>query len=316
MRKRQTIPGWREFEKLVARIEQDSRPLDWIVRSPDKIRSKITGRMREVDASVQRPIKGQKELIVIECRKRSSRQDVTWIEQLATKKTSLGADRLLAVCSTGFSDEAKRVAEHFRIELRTVNELSVENLTELFGIDFVLFPHKRCHILRIVCRRFISLDWTIPKGCDFEFDLLPSTDMHEHIFANIETGYTWSVNDMWLQLQSLTNPFQDVPRSGRSIERSVCFPYPGNVTVETSNGKELLGDVLFKLEMWFEIEHVSQDMAKKAEYVSEDGNSLQRIEFASKEPGYEDWRFSMQAPTTSTNRKDLRVKYEMPREDA
>ena len=89
-KKLQTNPEWREFEKLVARIEIDSRQLGWVVRSPDKIRSKITGRMREVDASIRRFINSTEQLIVIECRKQRARQDVTWIEQLVTKNAALG----------------------------------------------------------------------------------------------------------------------------------------------------------------------------------------------------------------------------------
>lgn len=43
------VPEWKEFEQLVARIEKDAGPLGLIVRSPDKIRCKITGRKREVE---------------------------------------------------------------------------------------------------------------------------------------------------------------------------------------------------------------------------------------------------------------------------
>lgn len=44
---------WREFEMLVARIEADAGPSGMIVKCPDKIRSNVTGRLREVDASIR-----------------------------------------------------------------------------------------------------------------------------------------------------------------------------------------------------------------------------------------------------------------------
>ena len=47
--RRQDKPGWREFEKLVARIEADAGPLGIKVTSPDRVRCKVTSRLREVE---------------------------------------------------------------------------------------------------------------------------------------------------------------------------------------------------------------------------------------------------------------------------
>ena len=93
MPKKQHAPAWREFEQMVARIEADAGPAGLIVKSPDRIRCRITGRLREVDASVQTQVGTTNILVTIECRKRRPVQDVTWVEQLATKKQSLGAAR-------------------------------------------------------------------------------------------------------------------------------------------------------------------------------------------------------------------------------
>src|SRR5690606_14024174 len=95
-----TDPEWRAFERLVARIERDAIRRGGSVTSPDRIRCRFTRRLREVDAAV-RFTNGQ--LTTIECRKRRARQDVTWIEQLATKKVSLGANHTIAVSASGFS---------------------------------------------------------------------------------------------------------------------------------------------------------------------------------------------------------------------
>lgn len=72
-------PKWREFEKLTALIEQHLGPQGAIVRSPDYITDKITGEQREVDASVRYQVGSVPILITIECRDRTSVQDVTWI---------------------------------------------------------------------------------------------------------------------------------------------------------------------------------------------------------------------------------------------
>ena len=58
---------WREFEKLIARIEQAMAPLDAAVRSPDRIPDKVTGELREVDASIRYKVGTCPILITIEC---------------------------------------------------------------------------------------------------------------------------------------------------------------------------------------------------------------------------------------------------------
>lgn len=70
-------PEWREFERLVARIEADAGPRGLVVISPDRIRCKVTGRLREVDASIRSRIGTAETLITIECRRRAAIQDVT-----------------------------------------------------------------------------------------------------------------------------------------------------------------------------------------------------------------------------------------------
>jgi hypothetical protein len=51
------LPAWKQFEQLVARIESDASKESLTVVSPDRIRCKITGRKREVDASIRGKIK-------------------------------------------------------------------------------------------------------------------------------------------------------------------------------------------------------------------------------------------------------------------
>lgn len=111
-------PEWREFERLVARIEADADPGNVTVTSPDRIRCKITGQLREVDASIRTRIGSAEVLLTIECRRRTAIQDVTWIEQLAAKKKAIGADRTIAVSASGFTDNARKVAEQSGVSLR------------------------------------------------------------------------------------------------------------------------------------------------------------------------------------------------------
>lgn len=116
--------SWRKFEQLVTQIEKQLVPRGAIVKSPDRIEDKITGKMREVDASIRYQIGSVPVLITIECRERSRVQDDTWIEQLASKKQKIGASHTIAVSSSGFTEPAIISAQHFEIELRRIDDIT------------------------------------------------------------------------------------------------------------------------------------------------------------------------------------------------
>lgn len=121
----------REFEALTARIEAALAPAGAKIKSPDRIKDKVTGNYREVDASIRYAIGSCEMLITIECRDRSRIQDVTWIEQLATKRSHVGADRTIAVSSSPFSAAALRAAAAHGISTRLITEIADEELRSL-----------------------------------------------------------------------------------------------------------------------------------------------------------------------------------------
>jgi Restriction endonuclease len=304
---RQDRVDWREFEQLVARIEADAGPLGIKVTSPDRIRCKVTGRLREVDASVRSRVGTAEVLITIECRRRSKTQDVTWIEQLAVKKLAIGADRTIAVSASGFSAAAETVAHRLGISLRKLSEVPAAEINSLLRLDFVLFWHKACAIARVGIRAFRSLDCKLPDPNDVDFMLPPDTDSFAPIFRNTETGASWSLNDLWHQVQEATDPFDGVAKAQPPVIRTACFPYPGTVTVETPHGPRALGDVLLSVALWIEAEQVSLDAAQKVEYASDEIPAVQRVEFASRRRKAKDWRISLQIQKDSVDIADLRT---------
>lgn len=100
------------------------------ITSPDYLVDKITGSKREVDISLRGTFGSNNILIIIECRDRKGAQDVTWIEQLATKCEDVGANKAIAVSSDGFTSGAIAKASFRNIELRTLDEI---NQNEILG---------------------------------------------------------------------------------------------------------------------------------------------------------------------------------------
>ncbi|BCH27085.1 restriction endonuclease [Mesorhizobium sp. L-8-3] len=301
-------PEWREFERLIARIEADAGPRGLIVKSPDRLRCKLTGRLREVDASIRAKVGTTEMLVTIECRRRSRLQDVTWIEQLATKKSSIGADRTIAVAASGFSPEAQIAASHAGISLRKISEITVAEINSiLLRLDFVLFWHRACGIARIGIRRFRSLDWKVPSPQDVDFTLPEDTDPLAPIFRNTESDTTWSLTDLWHQIQGAADPFDGIQKAQPPAFRTACFPYPGSVTLTTADGPCVLGDVLLTVALWIEAEQITLDAAHKVEYASDEMAAIQRVEFDSRRRKTNDWRISLQIPKDSEDPADLRT---------
>jgi hypothetical protein len=132
---------WREFEKLVARIEGLLCPAGAVVKCPDRLR-KIKGRgTRQVDASIRYVLGSTKVLVTVECRKRYKGQDVTWIEQLATKRRNIGAHHTLAVSTTEFSEEALEIAQREVIGTRVISEVTDDDIRALVDEQLVVKEH-------------------------------------------------------------------------------------------------------------------------------------------------------------------------------
>jgi hypothetical protein len=216
------------------------------------------------------------------------------------------------VSSSGFSDEAVAVARFHGIDLRHLSDVSTDEINKMMRLDFVLFTHKRCALARVAFRFFRSSKWSIPDPDKVDLILPRTTDTCRHIFKNTQAKTSWSLNDLWLQLQQATDPFAGLVKGSEPVVRTACFPYPGSVTIDTPSRPRRLGDVLLSVALWLGVEQVAIDEAKKIEYADPDGHTIQRIEFASKAAGAEQWRISLQMPKDCTDLKELRIRWNWP----
>jgi len=128
--------SWKEFEKLVTRVESALCPLGASVKHDDHVKDLRTGQTRQVDASIRYKLGSTPILITIECRERGSAEDVTWIEQLISKAQSIGAQKTIAVSSVGFSTPAQTLAAGSNVELRIVSNVTD---SDIFG--WLSFTH-------------------------------------------------------------------------------------------------------------------------------------------------------------------------------
>lgn len=113
----------RSLELLVQALEQLLAGAPVEIRSPDFIMGRSSETTREVDVSLRSTVGSVSVLVIIECRDRAKPQDVTWIEQLASKREDVGADKAVAVAAGGFSAGARNLARSKQVDLRSLEEL-------------------------------------------------------------------------------------------------------------------------------------------------------------------------------------------------
>lgn len=119
----------RALEELVARLEAAAAGGQAEVKSPEFFTGRNSEGKREVDVTVRSKVGNTPVLVMFECRDRTKSNDVRWIDEIAGKRDDIGADVAVAVAAGGgFSEAAKTAAARLRIDLRTVQEITIEDV--------------------------------------------------------------------------------------------------------------------------------------------------------------------------------------------
>jgi hypothetical protein len=268
---------WREFEKLVARIEQVASAHSAVVKSPDRIRDLTTGQLREVDASIRHRVGTTEILITVECRKRRRREDDTWIEQLASKRQKIGAAKTIAVSATGFSKAAIKTAKSLGIELRTLAKVSAADIEGWF------LSKGAVHVFRLIedLRCFVVLYEDSGEPSRYGF-WLPDSDIKAKHFYHEVPSEPVAIWDYFPVLER-TQPelFAGVPLDGTRV--TLEFPIqwePGELHLATTT----VGIPVHLTQLVANVSYQSAvcDIASGVhhEYAAPNGAVVQRTEFA------------------------------------
>lgn len=279
--------NWKEFEQLVARIEQTLSPAGAVVKTNDRIPSKFTGRKREVDVSIRFKVGTTPILITIECRKRKDKQDVTWIEQLVTKKMHLGAARTIAVTSVGLSQEAIKIAKMHDILVRQLSEINKKDIDEWIKIKTVKTIFHHSIIFGTIGIFFYETELNItaknhlgkPKIIPSLQSMLDKDGINARIFTLSSVNREFSLSEIFdSALTRDKNTFIETPRDGTSLKQSIRMEFPrGTFSTLTTHGRLDVSE--FRVTAEFRAVEVSQDVEDQGfEYADEDGSSIIGIE--------------------------------------
>jgi len=263
---------WREFEMLVARIEEAAADRGAVVRSPDRIRDLITGKMREVDASIRQIVGTTNVLVTIECRKRSCKADDRWIEELGTKRNKIGAAQTIAVSEKGFTSSAHKSAKHYGIDLRTLSEVSGADIEDWF------LPGRSIHVFRLIDE--LKCIVSFYDGSEDE----PTHGFHvpdEAAVFHFHKQPTMTPRDLVLFFeQADPDRFPHVPFDGTRVDLDIPMSCGrGTVTATTSEGEKEVRFIQLTAKISYQSSVCDVEDGKHHEYKGADGSCIQHTAF-------------------------------------
>jgi hypothetical protein len=230
-------PEWRQFEKLIARIECAMAPSGAVVTSPDRILDKVTGELREVDASIRYMVGTCPVLITIECRDRSSIEDVRWIEQLAEKQRSIGAAITVAVTSKGFSEPAIKKAAASGIQVRTLTDATADDFVQWLKFQNVQVDVSEWALADIALELYDAPDDAELKPSVRE--CISQQGSLAPILIRNSDGKRYHIENILVEWRKRNGTFfpTDLPFDGRNVHRNLHQPlHRGCFHFETTKG--------------------------------------------------------------------------------
>ena len=209
----------RDLEKLVALLEKNLVNDFVKITSPEFIKGKISGVDREIDISLRGQLGSSEILVIFECRDRKADQDITWIEQLAVKRDDVGADKAVAVSSSGFTSTAERAASFYGIELRYLDKINPIEIASWLKCSYLTSCERRIDAEHISINLDNNNDINVEFAPEVISKIYPKFDINAEIFIKKIDGSITSMHDILISLPDII--YSDVPENGSKIKRNI-----------------------------------------------------------------------------------------------
>ncbi|MFQ5794146.1 MAG: restriction endonuclease [Candidatus Bipolaricaulia bacterium] len=246
----------RDLERLIALLEEHLGPEGIQVTSPDYIQGRESKSRREVDISLRSQIGSSEILVIIESRDRQGTEDVTWIEQLASKCRDVEADKAVAVSSTGFTSGARNIAITNNIELRTLEEVDPDEIVLWFTCNKITYFKHSANFDRI------SVNLPLPDSVKVELPpevltkVKPSFDINAPIFRRKKDGTSASFMDIWA-CAPREKLYSNVLPNGSKVKRLIHLDFTNEqdcFQLITTSGAVDIAYIEVYTELWIEVE--------------------------------------------------------------
>jgi predicted Mrr-cat superfamily restriction endonuclease len=98
------------FQDVVAVIHEHLAG-DAVMEESAMLTNRLTGEQREVDVVLRRTTAGYETVIAVEATSRRAPVTAPWVEQMVGKHANLPTDKLVLVSESGFTKQARELAE-------------------------------------------------------------------------------------------------------------------------------------------------------------------------------------------------------------
>jgi len=252
----------RKFEKIVRDLEELLGDLNLEVKSPDKLFDYASENYREVDISIKGKLGTHPILIVIECRDWGRPQNVTWIEQLKTKRDGIRANKMIAVSTSGFSPNAVTLAEKYGIGIRNVDNLDAKELSGWIANTEVVYILNRFDVQKVsyVLTDSSELGDVAPKATLPTFggrgtNRRGTNKGEDKIFILKNTGQRFSINDLvsMIKFQDSTPLFDKVKPNQEPIEEFLHISFKDSsdiLLIELDTKIDRVVELDIRLKLW------------------------------------------------------------------
>jgi hypothetical protein len=214
----------KKLEYVVALVEGSNLPDGFKVDKNQPVRNDNGDQIAELDIVVSGKIGTVDHKTLFECRDRPSDgpQGSEWIQQLLGRRQLLNLDTVVAVSSTGFAPGAIDLACRSNIHLRTVEELTAEDVQHFLPMraPLVYLDASFYDVKLVVIPEDETIEQIQAQGGEHERVEYKTADK---ILHDIQTGGHFSLLQLWQQLRKLYDSeiFSGVSRVGDEVKKDI-----------------------------------------------------------------------------------------------
>jgi hypothetical protein len=121
-----------DFQRLVYLVRVNLAEGATVTESK-MMRDRLTKRFREVDVVIEGRVGGQEVVVSVECRDHRRVADVTWVDLMKAKHDRLDTNALILASRSGFTPEARDVADKYGIKVFTLDDIEGSDLPALLA---------------------------------------------------------------------------------------------------------------------------------------------------------------------------------------
>jgi hypothetical protein len=212
-----------QLESLVKLVEGIQLPAGFTLKTNRRLYDESGNQLVELDIVITGTIGSVTYRTLFECRDRPSegKAEGAWIEQLYGRKYRYGFNEVIAVSTTGFAPSAIANSAELRIPLRTVDELTADQIRGFLPMTAPLI-HNEANPREIYIG-LLSEALLLEDGEELEEGERQLIPNDEKVISNLSTNQLLTLNELWKEMIGTHSEriFSGVPENGEWVEKIV-----------------------------------------------------------------------------------------------